>query len=180
MFIVPLFTIAALSMVLTCWKVSSLARRVAPKGNHWRYLFSFVILWFEPVVNPVQSLCWSFGVLVLLHGAYCSLTMSGYCYGKRIWKEASCWCYPSTWNWCYLWGHWSFRKCQRYSEGVSDASFAKTWTFQPRTTYEGRHSLYFKILASLSWQASMDVFIIMTILHYFSILLDWIRQSNSC
>ena len=84
--------------------------------------------------------------------------MSGYCYGKRIWKEASCWCYPSTWNWCYLWGHWSFRKCQRYSEGVSDASFAKTWTFQPRTTYEGRHSLYFKILASLSWQAFMDVF----------------------
>ena len=82
--------------------------------------------------------CWSFKIYIAYSLLFLFLKLSGYCYGKRIWKEAPCWCYPSTWNWCFLWGHRSFGECQGYSEGVSDASTAKTWTFQPRTTYEGR------------------------------------------
>ena len=61
----------------------------------------------------------------------------GCCHGEWIWKTASYWCDPTRWDWCYLWGYRSTRKCQGNIEGVSYASFAKTWVVLQRTTYEG-------------------------------------------
>ena len=186
-------------MELICWSVSKVVLRRRAKRNYSRWTF---FLNYDRLILRLHTII----VCLFMYNIYCNMEretkkkmlfyyllwpwlkntlvpLLGCCHGEWIWKTASYWCDPTRWDWCYLWGYWSTRKCQGNFEGVSYASFAKTWVVLQRTTYEGiYHSpnlSFVKILLEVQsfWNPRMYVCLFVEIgLYYILIILfPWVH-----